>query len=95
MIASSASISLMFNPLSGGRPEPMWSLDPKLAISSLVDGYALVEKMSWNNDNEPLTLQESVERYRESYGHYPEVVLAVQIAGTVKIGKTTWKKGSA
>lgn len=46
---------------------------------SLVDGYALVEKMSWNNDNEALTLQEAVERYRERYGHYPEAVLSDQI----------------
>jgi IS5 family transposase len=44
-----------------------------------VDGYALVEKMSWNNYNEALTLQEAVERYRERYGHYPEAVLADQI----------------
>jgi len=65
-------------PIVRGKARARVEFGAKVAIS-LVDGYALVEKMSWNNDNEALTLQEAVERYRERYGHYPEAVLADQI----------------
>ncbi len=65
-------------PIVRGKARARVEFGAKVAIS-LVDGYALVEKMSGNNDNEALTLQEAVERYRERYGHYPEAVLADQI----------------
>jgi IS5 family transposase len=65
-------------PIVRGKARAHVEFGSKVAIS-LVYGYALVEKMSWNNDNEALTLQEAVERYRERYGHYPEAVLADQI----------------
>ncbi len=43
---------------------------------SLVNGYAWLERLDWNNFHEGLTLQAAVEAYRERYGCYPETVLA-------------------
>lgn len=47
----------------------------KVAIS-LVDGYALVERLEWDSYNEGNTLQASVEAYLKRYEFYPEAVLA-------------------
>src|SRR5699024_132724 len=46
---------------------------------SLVSGYALMEKLDWDNYNEGTTLQESAEKYKQCFGHYPEAILADQI----------------
>jgi hypothetical protein len=53
----------------------------QIAIS-MVDGYASVERLDWNAFNETSTLQESVERYREERGYYPERILADKIYRT-------------
>ncbi len=45
----------------------------KLAIS-VVDGSAYLEKLSWDNFNEGITLIKAVERYRRRHGFYPESV---------------------
>jgi hypothetical protein len=50
----------------------------KVAIS-LADGYSYIEKISWDNFNEGITLIESVERFKERFGYYPKVVLADKI----------------
>ena len=50
----------------------------KLAFS-VVRGFTFIERQSFNNFNEGITLQESVERYRTTYGCYPEVIQADQI----------------
>lgn len=50
----------------------------KLAIS-LVDGFAHMEKLAWDNFNKCMTLQWSVEAYRERFGYDPEAVLADKI----------------
>ncbi|KIO56654.1 hypothetical protein B4064_1988 [Caldibacillus thermoamylovorans] len=42
----------------------------------------MVEHLSWDNFNEGLTLQKSVENYRKRYGYYPEAVLADKIYRT-------------
>lgn len=47
----------------------------KVSIS-LVDGYAFVDKLGWDNYNEAELLPDAVERYRRRYGHYPEAVMA-------------------
>ena len=46
----------------------------KVAIS-LTEGYVQIDRLSWENFNESTLLQESVERYREQNGYYPEAVL--------------------
>jgi hypothetical protein len=53
----------------------------KLAVS-LVDGYAFCEELSWDAYNEGNTLIDSIEKYEEKYGFYPEVVLADKIYRT-------------
>jgi hypothetical protein len=53
----------------------------KVAIS-VVDGFALMEKTSWDSFNEGTTLIESVERYVERFGYYPEAILADKIYRT-------------
>ena len=45
-------------------------------LVSLVDGHAAIEKLSWENFHEGGELINSVERYHEKYGFYPEAVLA-------------------
>lgn len=44
--------------------------------ASLENGYARVERLSWDAYNESSDLQTICERYRERTGHYPEAVLA-------------------
>ncbi len=42
---------------------------------SMLVGGPEIEKLSWENFNEGATMKESIERYRQTYGCYPEVVL--------------------
>lgn len=65
-------------PIVRGKTRAPVEFGAKVAVS-VVDGYAMIEKLHWDNYNEALTLQESVEAYRKRYGVYPEAVLADQI----------------
>ena len=49
---------------------------------SLVNGYARVEKLSWDAFNEGGTLQESVESFKADTGHYPARILADKLYRT-------------
>jgi len=62
-------------PIVRGKAGTAVEFGAKLAIS-LVDGYAHIEIFDWNAFNEGTTLQDSVERYRQRYGYYPEAVQA-------------------
>ncbi|KIO66201.1 hypothetical protein B4166_2606 [Caldibacillus thermoamylovorans] len=68
-------------PIVRGKAKANVEFGSKVAIS-VVNGYAMVEHLSWDNFNEGLTLQESVENYRKRYGYYPEAVLADKIYRT-------------
>ena len=50
--------------------------------ASLVNGYARIEKLSWDAFNEGGTLQDSVERFKVDTGHYPARILADKIFRT-------------
>lgn len=65
-------------PIVRGKATADTEFGTKVAIS-IVDGYAYMERLSWDAFNEGVTLQESVENYRQKYGYYPEVVLADKI----------------
>lgn len=65
-------------PIVRGKVNAPVEFGAKLAIS-LVDGYARMEKLSWDNFNESTTLRSAVETYVERYGCYPEAILADQI----------------
>lgn len=65
-------------PIVRGKVTADTEFGAKVAIS-IVDGYAYVEKLSWDAFNEGKTLIESVECYRQRYGYYPEAVQADKI----------------
>lgn len=60
-------------PIVRGKARTNVEFGAKLAIS-IVEGFAYLEKLSWDNFNEGITLIEAVERYRFRHGCYPESV---------------------
>lgn len=48
-------------------------------IVSRIEGYHIIEKISWNNINEAKFLQKQIERYKLRTGYYSEAVLTDQI----------------
>jgi len=46
---------------------------------SVVDGYTFMDRQSFDNFNEGITLIESAEKFRKRHGHYPKAILADQI----------------
>ena len=65
-------------PIVRGKAGKKYEFGQKLALS-VVSGYTFIERQSYDNFNEGITLIESVERYKTLYGFYPEVVQADQI----------------
>ena len=65
-------------PIVRGKIKAPTEFGVKLDLSLDTEGYARIEKISFNPYNESSTLQEAVERYRERTGYYPERVLADQ-----------------
>ncbi len=65
-------------PIVRGKVSATVEFGAKVAIS-LVNGYAFMEKLDWNNFNESTTLKASVEDYKRRFGHYPETVIADKI----------------
>lgn len=65
-------------PIVRGKVSAAVEFGAKVAIS-VENGISRIEKLSWNAFNEAGTLIESVERYKERHGYYPEAVLADQI----------------
>ena len=65
-------------PIVRGKAGAAVEFGAKVAIS-LENGYSRIEMLSWNPYNEAGTLVETVERYKERNGYYPEAVLADRI----------------
>src|SRR5690606_6745563 len=65
-------------PIVRGKARAQTEFGAKI-VASLVDGFAFVEKLDWNNFNEGPLLIDSIERYRERYGYYPKVACADRI----------------
>ena len=65
-------------PIVRGKTNAPAEFGAKLAIS-IVNGYAYMECLSFDNYNEGTTLIASVENYKQRFGHYPEAVLADKI----------------
>ena len=65
-------------PIVRGKAGAAVEFGAKVAIS-LENGYSRIEKLSWDPFNEATTLIETVERYRERHGYYPEAILADRI----------------
>ena len=62
-------------PIVRGKASASTEFGMKLSIS-VVDGWSMVEQLSWNNYNEGGDLVRDSERYRERYGSYPASVHA-------------------
>lgn len=62
-------------PIPRGKARAKTEFGAKLHIS-LVDGYARMERLSFDAYNEAEDFLAVVERYRQTYGHYPSRILA-------------------
>ena len=69
-------------PIVRGKLNSAVEFGAKLDISIDSDGYARIEKTSFDAYNESATLKDVAERFKERTGHYPERVLADQIYRT-------------
>lgn len=65
-------------PMVRGKAGRPFEFGQKLALS-VVEGYTFIERQSFENFHEGVTLIQSVEQYRSLHGCYPEVVQADQI----------------
>ena len=65
-------------PIVRGKATADVEFGAKISIS-LVNGYAMIERLSWNDFNETGDLRLAVERFKEYYGFYPERILADKI----------------
>ena len=68
-------------PIVRGKATADVEFGAKLAISVL-NGYTKIERLSWDAYNESTTLQDTVERYKEQTGFYPQRILADKIYRT-------------
>ncbi len=68
-------------PIKRGKAGSNTEFGAKLSVS-MVDGYAFVDRASWDNFNECLDLQDQVEAYNQRFGVYPESVHADRIYRT-------------
>jgi len=64
--------------IARGKARGMYEFGAKVS-ASMVDGFARVERLSWDNFNEGITLIEMIEAYKKRYGYFPEVVCADKI----------------
>lgn len=65
-------------PIVRGKASSAVEFGAKLDIS-IVEGFARIEKLSFDAYNESEVLQTAVNRYHEKHGHYPQKVLADKI----------------
>jgi hypothetical protein len=65
-------------PIKRGKEGKKVEFGSKLQVS-LVKGFAFLDKLSWDNFNEGKCLIDSVEKYKQRFGFYPEEVLADKI----------------
>lgn len=65
-------------PIVRGKTNAKVEFGAKIHIA-MIDGYAFLDKLSWEAYNEGSCLQISVQNYKARYGFYPEEVLADKI----------------
>lgn len=69
--------------IARGKARAMFEFGAKVSLS-MSDGFATVEKLSWNNFNEGCDLIEIVENFKKRNGKYPNAVCADKIYRTRK-----------
>ena len=65
-------------PIPRGKDKQATEFGAKISASE-VDGMSRVEHISWDQFNESVDLQLQVNAFKNTYGHYPELLLADQI----------------
>jgi hypothetical protein len=65
-------------PIKRGKAGAETEFGPKVSVS-VVEGMVFLERISFENFNEGITLIDSAERYRQRFGYYPKAILADQI----------------
>jgi len=60
-------------PIKRGKASAATEFGAKIS-ASLVDGFAFVDRISWDNYNEAGDLEEQIELYHNRFGYYPESV---------------------
>ena len=65
-------------PIPRGKDKAATEFGAKISASE-VDGMSRVEHISWDNFNEATDLELQVEMFKQTYGHYPELLLADRI----------------
>ncbi len=65
-------------PIVRGKAGQDVEFGAKITIS-LVNGFTHIDKKSWENYNEAVYMEDSIEKYKTRFGYYPEKVLADQI----------------
>ena len=68
-------------PIVRGKDGKKVEFGSKLHVS-LVNGFTLIDKLSWDNFNEGIYLENSVENYKIRFGFYPKEVLVDKIYWT-------------
>jgi len=68
-------------PMVRGKAGAPVEFGQKLALS-VIKGFTFIERQSWDNFNEGITLIDSLEKYRKRHGCWPEAVLADTIYRT-------------
>lgn len=68
-------------PIVRGKANASIEFGAKLSVS-LTDGYAFIDTLSWDAYHEGIFLKDSIDRYKERFGYYPEAVLADTIYRT-------------
>jgi hypothetical protein len=68
-------------PIVRGKAGSPVEFGAKIEVS-LVDGYAFIDNLSWENFNESVSLKDQIEKYKIRYGSYPESVHADKIFRT-------------
>jgi transposase, IS5 family len=65
-------------PIVRGKAKARVEFGAKIAVS-MTNGYAFLDRLSWDNFNESTTLIDVINQYRIRMGYYPAVVQADQI----------------
>jgi hypothetical protein len=68
-------------PIVRGKASAAVEFGAKIIVSR-INGFHVLETISWDNVNEATVLQDQIERYRDRVGVYPEAVLADKLYRT-------------
>jgi hypothetical protein len=68
-------------PIVRGKAKAKTEFGAKVAVS-VIDGFAFVDNISWDAYNESADLIPAIEKYRKTYGCYPEAVMVDKIYRT-------------